>query len=96
MILGKNTNSRFDRLYIHGSKGNIRSEVEYNQSGSLSYKIFTEKGITERKIEVPQNYSLEIEQLGRCILNNELPFVSSDFSIKNAKFMDAVLKEIGF
>ena len=96
MILGKNTNSRFDRLYIHGSKGNIRSEVEYNQAGKLSYKIFTEKGITERKIEVPQNYSLEIEQLGRCILNNELPFVSSDFSVKNAKFMDAVLKEIGF
>lgn len=96
MILGENTNSRFDRLYIHGSKGNIRSEVEYNQAGKLSYKIFTEKGITERKIEVPQNYSLEIEQLGRCILNSELPFVSSDFSIKNAKFMDAVLKEIGF
>ena len=96
MILGENTNSRFDRLYIHGSKGNIRSEVEYNQAGKLSYKIFTEKGITERKIEVPQNYSLEIEQLGRCILNNELPFVSPEFSIKNAKFMDAVLKEIGF
>lgn len=96
MILGKNTNSRFDRLYVHGTKGSIRSDIEYNQAGSLSYQIFTEKGVTERKIEVPQNYSLEIEQLGRCILENELPFVSPDFSIKNAKFMDAVFKEIGF
>ena len=28
MILGQNTNSRFDRLYINGSKGSIRSDVE--------------------------------------------------------------------
>ncbi|MBO4783819.1 MAG: Gfo/Idh/MocA family oxidoreductase, partial [Lachnospiraceae bacterium] len=27
MILGENTNSRFDRLYIHGDKGSIRSDV---------------------------------------------------------------------
>ena len=31
MILGDNSNSRFDRLYIHGTKGSIRSEVEYNR-----------------------------------------------------------------
>lgn len=90
MILGKNTNSRFDRLYVHGTKGSIRSDIEYNQSGTLSYQIFTEKGVTERKIEVPQNYSLEITQLGNCILNGEKPFVSPEFSIKNAKLMDAI------
>ena len=39
MILGKNTNSRYDRLYIHGSKGSIRSDVEYNQEGNVSYNI---------------------------------------------------------
>ena len=90
MILGKNTKSRFDRLYIHGTKGSIRSDIEYNQSGTLSYQIFTEEGVTERKIEVPQNYSLEITQLGNCILNGEKPFVSPEFSIKNAKLMDAI------
>ena len=96
MILGENSNSRFDRLYIHGTKGSIRSDVEYNQAGNLSYQIFTQDGVTERKIEVPQNYSLEIEQLGSCILNGEKPFVNDEFSIKNARLIESVLHEIGY
>ena len=96
MILGENSNSRFDRLYIHGTKGCIKSDVEYNQAGKISYQIITEKGITERKLDLPQNYSLEITQLGNCILNGEKPFVSEHFSVKNAKLMDQVFKQIGY
>ncbi len=96
MILGVNTNSRFDRLYIHGSKGSIRSGVEYNQEGEVSYSIHTEQGVTERKITVPQNYSLEVAQLGRCILSGEKPHISADFSIRNAELMDKVLEEMGW
>ncbi len=96
MVLGQNTNSRYDRLYVHGSKGSIRSDVEYNQEGEVSYRIYTPEGMKERKVFVPQNYALEIEQLGRCILLGEKPHVTSDFSIKNAKLIDTVLKEIGF
>ena len=96
MVLGQNTNSRYDRLYVHGTKGSIRSDVEYNQEGEVSYRIYTSEGMRERKVFVPQNYALEIEQLGRCILSGEKPHVTSDFSIKNAKLIDTVLKEIGF
>ena len=96
MILGENTNSRFDRLFIHGSKGSIRSEVEYNQEGEVSYKIYTNDGVIERKVTNPQNYSLEIEQMGRCILNEEKPLITEEFSFKNAKLIDTVLSEIGF
>ena len=96
MILGENTNSRFDRLFIHGSKGSIRSEVEYNQEGEVSYKIYTNDGVIERKVTNPQNYSLEIEQMGRCILNEEKPFITEEFSLKNAKLIDTVLSEIGY
>ena len=96
MILGKDTNARFDRLYIHGSRGSIRSDVEYNQSGDISYQVFTNDGIIERKISVPQNYSLEVEQLGRCIQNGESPHISSDFSIRNSELMDKVFEEIGY
>ena len=96
MILGENTNSRFDRLFIHGSKGSIRSEVEYNQEGEVSYKIYTNDGVIERKVTNPHNYSLEIEQMGRCILNEEKPFITEEFSLKNAKLIDTVLSEIGF
>ena len=96
MILGENTNSRFDRLFIHGSKGSIRSDVEYNQEGDVSYSIYTGDGVIERKVTVPHNYKLEIEQLGRCILNGEKPHITPEFSIKNAKLIDTVLNEIGF
>lgn len=96
MILGENSNSRFDRLYIHGSKGSIRSDVEYNQSGEVSYRIFTGDGVSEKKLFAPNNYCLEVEQLGRCILEGEKPHISADFSIKNAELIDSVLKEIGY
>ena len=96
MILGENTNSRYDRLYIHGEEGSIRSDVEYNQAGDVSYKIYTKDGVIERKINVPHNYCLETEQLGSCILSGEKPHVSAEFSIRNAKLMDRVLEEIGY
>lgn len=96
MIFGRESNSRFDRLYIHGSKGCIKSDVEYNQAGDLSYTIYAAGKSIVRKIHSPQNYSLEIEQMGKCILSGEKPFVSPEFSIKNSRFMDAVFKEIGY
>ena len=96
MILGENSNSRFDRLYIHGTKGSIRSDVEYNQAGEVSYKIFTNDGVMERKVSVPQNYSLEIENMSRCILYGDKLHVTPDFSIKNAELIDKVLKDIGY
>ena len=100
MILGQNTNSRFDRLYIHGTKGSIRSEVEYNQEGKVSYKIiengWSDNKVIERKITVPHNYALELEQLNQCILGNEKPHITPEFSIKNAELLDKVFKEIGY
>lgn len=96
MILGVNTDARFDRLYIHGSKGFIKSDVEYNQEGELSYCVATKDGINRKTVSVPNNYSLEIEQFGRCILDNEKPYVTEEFSIKNAGLIDSVLSEIGY
>lgn len=96
MILGKDSGSRFDKLYIHGSKGAIRSDVEFNQSGELSYKIYLDKEIINRKISVPQNYSLEIAQLNSCILNGEPQHITPDFSIRNAELMDEVFRKIGY
>ena len=96
MILGKDSGSRFDKLYIHGSKGAVRSDVEFNQSGELSYKIYLNKEIIERKISVPQNYSLEIAQLNSCILNGEPQHITPDFSIRNGELMDEVFHKIGY
>ena len=96
MNLGENSNSRFDRLFIHGSKGSIRSDVEYNQSGDVSYRIYLPGEIIERRVSVPQNYSLEIEQMGKCILEGEKPHITPEFSVRNAELIDKVLDEIGY
>lgn len=96
MIFGKGANGRFDRLYIHGSKGYIRSEVEYNQAGELRYRVVS-NGKEERKtITAKQNYCLEIEQMNRAIEGTGQLVVSPEFSLRNAKLMDAVLREIEY
>ena len=96
MVLGENTNSRYDRLYIHGTGGSIRSEVEYNRQGDVSYRIFSGGKVTEKKISIPQNYALEIAQLSRCIAGEEKPHITPEFSLKNAELIDKVLREIGY
>ena len=47
-------------------------------------------------IDTPQNYGLEVEQLGRCILEGESPYVSNEFTLKNARVLDRILKEIKY
>ena len=96
MMLGENTNARYDRLYIHGTKGYIRSETEYNQEGAVSYKIYTEEGVIEREIQVPNNYGLETEQFSRCVAEGETPYVTPEFTLRNAELIDSVLKKIGY
>ena len=96
MILGTESNARYDRLFIHGTKGDIKSEAEYNGAGELSYRIKVNGQESVKKLTVPQNYSLEITQLGNCILNGEKPYVSEAFSVKNAELLDMLLESIDF
>ena len=96
MILGKDTNARYDNLYVYGTKGSVRSSVAFNQDGKLRYTIFAGKKEIERKVKAPQNYSLEVAQLGRCILSGEKPHISPEFSIQNAELMERVFDEIGY
>ena len=96
MILGDDSNSRFDRLYINGTKGYIKSDVEYNEEGDVSYEVFADGVKTQKCVHVSHNYSLETGQLSRCILGDEKPFVTPEFSIKNAKLMDKILEAEGY
>ncbi len=96
MNLGVESNARKDRLYVHGTKGVIDSPVEFNQAGELSYTITAGGKTTVRSVSAPQNYSLEVAQLGRCIESGEKPFVTEEFTVKNAELLDAVLGQIGY
>lgn len=96
MIFEPGSDRRKDRLYIHGSKGTIDSAVEYNQEGYLTYSIAIGDKKSECKVFAEQNYSLEIEQLGRVIENGEAPHISPEYSIKNAELLDKILARINY
>ena len=101
MMLGVDTNDRYDRLFVHGSKGYIRSNVEYNQEGDLEFEITFKDGKDERilhkaKVNSESNYCLEIEQLNDCILNGATPHISEEFSIKNMRLLDKILDMVGY
>lgn len=98
MVLETEKNSSLDRFQIHGTKGSISAvNFAFNAPGSLSYRVKTYDGTEELKtIEVPQNYSLEVEQLGRCITEGEMPYLTEDFSVSLARTIDRVLKQIGY
>lgn len=96
MVFGNSRNGRYDRLYINGSKGCIKSYAEFNGSGELEYTVFTDEGATVKKVDCRQNYCLEVEQLGRCILNGEKPRVSPEFSVMNAELINNILTAIGY
>ena len=43
----------------------------------------------------PDNYMLEIEQFGRCILDGEQPLVSEEETSRNARILDRALEDAG-
>ncbi len=98
MLLATEKNVAMDHFQIHGTKGYIEDVVfGFNMPGELSYRIKWYDGSEEVKtVYCPQNYQLEVEQLGRCILEGEKPFVTEEFSMANARTIDKILKEIGY
>jgi len=87
---------RMDRLQIRGTRGEIISPMHYNESGELSYTIFTDEKTETRTISVPNNYALEVAQLGDCILNGKRPHVTREFSLMTARTTDRILAAIGY
>lgn len=98
MVLETERNSSLDRFQIHGSKGSVSSvDFGFNAPGTLSYRLRTFDGKDElRSVEVPNNYCLEVEQMGRCIAGEEKPHVTEEFSIALADTVDRILKKIGY
>ena len=87
---------RLDRLHIYGTRGELHSPVEFNQSGDISYTVVRDGKRETKTVTAPNNYTLEIEQLGRCVRNGETPWVSKAFSLRCAAAMDAILADMGY
>ena len=99
MVLSKEIEEKFDRIdnfRIHGTKGSIRSDVQFNQCGKLAYVVSIGDKEEIKVVDTPQNYCMEVEQFGRCIRDGEKLHVSHEFTLKNARLMDRILKEINY
>ena len=83
-------------MYIRVSKGCIKSAVEYNQAGELSYNVVVDGKEMTKTVTARQNYALELERMNRAIEGVEPILVTPEFSIKNAKLIDDVLKAIEY
>ena len=96
MVFKTDGDRRQDFLYINGTKGFIKSNAEYNGAGELRYTVCVDGVETVKTVNVPQNYSLEVTQLGKCITDGEKPYVSPEFSVMNASVLGKVLNKMGY
>jgi len=79
---------------ILGSEGILSVSPAFNFQGTSKIKL-TIKGQPDTIIvDCPNNYSLEIEQFGRCITDGEQPLLSHESSRLTAQIMDRVLAQI--
>ncbi len=65
------------------ASGGILSNVEVLEEVTKEYTVFC-----------PDNYMLEIEQMGRCVLDGEKPLVSKEETLHNIEIMDKILEEV--
>lgn len=79
---------------VLGEKGRIEVPLDFNASGSLEFELYRNKGKETIFVETPNNYTLEIEQFGRAILDGEEPLVTYDDSLGNAKVIDIALAQM--
>lgn len=96
MGCGFNGDGRSDRMVIHGSKGKIWSDMYFNQPGLCTFDVIKGDDRKHYEFNVRSNYTLEVEQLGRCILKGEKPHISEEFSALVAECIDRVLEDIGY
>lgn len=81
---------------ITGETGIIEVPVTFNAKGEVDV-IIKKDGKTELiKVDCPDNYMLEVEQFGRCLLKGEEPLLSLNDSYYNAKAIDEILRQISY
>ena len=96
MFLENSASRRIDRCFIQGELGHIDMLIPYNEAGELSYQIVKDGKTEVVKMDVPDNYYLEVEQFGKCVRGLEGPPVSNEFSYQVAKVQEQILDKIGY
>lgn len=96
ILSGMCAGKRGDRCVIYGTDGILESRIPYNAKGEVEYLITKDSKTEKFVIEVASNYKLEVEQFGRCIIEEEACLVSNEISEQIAEVMDRALAAIGY
>lgn len=88
---------------VVGEKGRIEVPCNFNCRNINKFTVTTggktdnveilDEQKTEYTVLCPDNYMLEIEQFGRCILDGEKPLVSREETLRNAKILDKMFED---
>lgn len=88
---------------IVGEKGRIEVPCNFNcryiqkftvtKEGVVSNVEILEEKKTEYTVMCPDNYMMEIEQFGRCVLEGEKPLVSKEETLLNARILDKAFED---
>lgn len=88
---------------VVGEKGRIEVPCNFNcryiqkftvtKDGVVSNVEILEEKKTEYTVMCPDNYMMEIEQFGRCILEGEKPLVSKEETLLNARILDKAFED---
>lgn len=87
------TESR-NEITILGSEGMLTVSPAFNFQGTAKIKLATKGQPDTVIVDCPNNYTLEIEQFGRCITEGEKPLVNPESSLRTAQIIDQVLAQI--
>jgi len=85
------------RFCVFGEKGSVEvPDFAYNISGEIPVNIRIGGESWTERIASPDNYMLEVEQFGRCILEGEPYRFSHQESLDNAALLEKALSDIGY
>lgn len=82
-------------LSVLGTQGYIHFPRTPNTWGELSITLNNAKGSREITLQVRNTYALEMEQMGRCILQGERPLLTLEDSAKNVRALEMLHEAIG-
>lgn len=90
---------------VVGEEGRIEVPCNYNCRNIQKFTVtaggvvdnveILEEKKTEYTVNCPDNYMLEIEQFGRCVLEGEAPLVGKEETILNAGILDGMMSSAG-
>lgn len=89
---------------VVGEKGRIEVPCNFNCRNICKFTVtingvvdnveIKDEECTEYTVLCPDNYMLEIEQFGRCVCGEEMPYITEKETVENARILDMILKAV--